>query len=102
VINRAIPDRSFYPRVNLVNSRGDHLRRISGAAARLLVSAGDATPRPGAGRIREVEIAKPAVAYAARIGEPSAPAYGVRFHRWVRLEVSGTRIVEHHPRAVLC
>ena len=99
MINRALPDRSFYPRVNLVNSRGDHLLRVPGEVARQMVKAGNATPVPGNGRIRQVQVAKPAESYAQRIGPPSPPAYGVRFHRWVKLENSATRIVEHHPRA---
>jgi hypothetical protein len=90
----------FFPRVAIVNDRGDHLRHIPGEAARILVEAGTAQALPAAGRIRRIELTQPASSYAHRIGEASAAMLGgTKFYRWVRLEGSSSRIVEHHPRA---
>jgi hypothetical protein len=57
---------------------------------------------PGSGRMmRYCRSHGPASSFAHRISEASAPpATGVRFYRWVKLEQSSTRIVEHHPRAL--
>jgi len=88
---------TFAPRVAVLNTRGDHVRSVPGALANSLVTNGAAVVR-GGGRVREVTLIETASMYAQRIGEPTGRATGVRFHRWVRLEASATRIVEHHPR----
>jgi hypothetical protein len=61
-----------------------------------------ATPQPSNGKISRVALSQPAETHAQRIGGPT-PGSGlsaVRFYRWVRLDESASRIVEHHPRAL--
>jgi hypothetical protein len=95
------PRSNYHPRVGIVNNYGDTLRHVPGATARAMVEAGIAMVVPTRGRVREVVLAQPASTHAQRIGPPSAQSFGaVRFHRWVRLEQSAARIVEHHPRAL--
>ena len=66
-----------------------------------MVAAESAAIRPTTGRIREIVIARPAAAFADRLGPASGtPLGGTRFWRWVRLDQSGTRVIEHHPRAL--
>ena len=93
---------AMYPRVAVVAPNGNALRHVPRATAQAMVDAGIATPAATNGRVREVILAKPASTHAARIGAPSAPSVGgVRFFRYVHLELSGARIVEHHPRCLL-
>jgi hypothetical protein len=88
----------FYPRVSLISSEGEHIRYVPGPLAQALVQGGSATKTAPetTGKIRSVTLAQnPAI----RIGEPTqSTSMSVRFTRWRRLDVSGTRIVEHHPR----
>lgn len=94
-------DRTFHPRVAVVNSVGAHVRYITGAMAAIMVEGGSAAAAPGLGRVREVALARPASSHAVRIGEPGdGHATGVRFYRWVHLEQSASRVVEHHPRCL--
>jgi hypothetical protein len=88
----------FASRVALVTTRGDHLRWLPGPLANSLARSGVVQPQQATGRVREVALMRSADVNAQRIGEPTGRATGVRFHRWVRLEASATRIVEHHPR----
>ena len=90
----------FSPRVSLISSSGDHIRYVPGPLAQALVLGGNAvkTAPDGAGRVRSVTLAQ---SPAIRIGDPTAGMHtGVRFTRWVRLNDSATRIVEHHPRCL--
>jgi len=90
----------YHPRVALVGAGGSVLRYLPRATAAALTGAGVVRPREAVGRVREVELVQPASTHAERIGEPSTPSItGVRFTRWVRLDSSASRIVEHHPRA---
>ena len=89
----------FHNRVAIQTIAGNHLRYVPGSLAQAMVAAGSALPAPASGKIRAVAIARPASTCAIRIGEPSAPSFGVRFHRWVRLDESASRIVEYHPRS---
>jgi hypothetical protein len=91
---------AFHQRVAVMSSSGLHLRYVHAAMATALVTNGDAQPETRAGRVRAVTLARPAQYHAERIGEPSAPSLGgVKFTRWRRLEESGTRVIEHHPRS---
>ena len=91
----------YFPRVALVSASGDPLRYLPGEAARALVSGGTAEPRPTQGRIREIVLVSPASTHAERIGPATAPAPGgVKFTRWVQLDESATRVIEHHPRCL--
>lgn len=92
---------AFHQRVAVMSSSGLHLRYVHSAMATALVTSGAAQfPKASAGRVRAVTLARPAQSHAERIGEPSAPSLGgVKFTRWRRLDESGTRIIEHHPRS---
>jgi hypothetical protein len=58
---------------------------------------GDSQPD---GKIKAVRLITSAASHARMIGPPSdGLPLGVRFTRWVRLEESVTRIIEHHPRS---
>jgi hypothetical protein len=93
--------RGYFSRVAILGADAQPLRYISAGAARVMVSSGIASPRVTAGRVRELVLVSPASACAERIGPPSPPSLGgVKFHRWTRLEQSGSRIVEHHPRCL--
>ncbi len=88
---------SFYPRVAITTTAGSHIRYIPGTLAQALVLGGSATARPG--KVREVALVSAASTHAHRIGEPSEPSPGgVKFTRWRRLDVSASRVIEHHPR----
>jgi len=93
----------YHQRVAVLSSSGIHLRYVHAAMAAALVMSGTAhAPAASAGRARSITLARPAESHAERIGEPSAPSLGgVKFTRWRRLEESGTRVIEHHPRALL-
>jgi hypothetical protein len=91
----------YLPRVAVTGSSGIPIRHVPGATAQAMASAGVVTPKPSAGKIREVTLTYPASSHAQRIGEPSPPSLGgVKFTRWQRLDQSGTRVIEHHPRAL--
>jgi hypothetical protein len=66
--------------------------------ARAMLTYGTAAPHSESGKIRAVVLTRPATTFAERIGEPTGRATGVRFYRWVHLEQSASRVVEHHPR----
>jgi hypothetical protein len=70
--------------------------------ANAMVNSGSASVASSpVGKVKSVTLAKTAASYAERIGDASLGVIpGVRFHRWVRLEQSASRIVEHHPRAL--
>jgi len=86
---------SFYPRVSLITESGEHVRYVPGPLAEALVRQGSASA-PAAGKVRSVTLAP---MRAQRIGDASSVStLGVRFHRWVRLNESASRIIEHHPR----
>jgi hypothetical protein len=66
--------------------------------ATALVSGGAALPETNTGRVKSIMLARPP--QLQLIGEPSTPSLGgVKFTRWRRLEESGTRVIEHHPRS---
>ena len=89
----------FHPRVALTNSTGSHIRYLPGTLAGAMCDLGAAAPQATAGKIRVVSLLQPASTHAERIGGPSQFNMGVRFVRWVRLDASASRIIEHHPRA---
>jgi hypothetical protein len=84
-----------------MNNAGDHVRYVPAAMARAMVAGGTAAPQDGSGRVRAVSLTGPASLCAARIGEATGRATGVRFYRWVQLGHSASRVVEHHPRCFL-
>jgi hypothetical protein len=86
---------SFQLKVAVVNSAGEHVRYVPAAMARVMVVAGTAASHPGVGRVRAVVLTRAASTFAERIGEPTGRATGVRFYRWVHLEQSASRVVEH-------
>jgi len=90
----------FHRCVAVLNPNGDTLRYVPSALASSLVNAGAAEVCKSRGRIREIVLSQPASSHALRIGPPSAPGFGVRFWRWQRLDVSGARVIEHHPRCL--
>jgi hypothetical protein len=89
---------AYAPKVAVLNRAGDHVRYVPAAAARALVSGGSAEAQASAGRVRAVSLVRTAEYCARRIGDPTGRATGVRFYRWVHLDKSASRIVEHHPR----
>jgi hypothetical protein len=92
---------SYHSRVAVLGNNGDHLRYVTAGMAREMVRGGVAEARQSSGKVREVSISRPAATHATRIGEPSPPSLGgVRFVRWVHLEESSTRVIEHHPRCL--
>jgi len=92
---------SFSPKVSITTTQGEHIRYVPAALAGLLVQAGTAEPRPTSGRVKAVALVQCAATHAERIGEPSATSsVAVRFTRWVRLDVSASRVCEHHPRCL--
>jgi hypothetical protein len=98
---RLTMNHTFHPRVSITSSNGDHIRYVPGALAGAMVQAGSATPRPTIGRVSSVALARTAATCAHRIGEPTAGiSLGVRFTRWLRLDASASRIIEHHPRCM--
>lgn len=91
----------FHQRVAVVNSNGSTVRHIHAQAARSMIAAGSAQPLTTQGRIREVQLSRPASSFAERTGNAEAAApIGTRFTRWVRLPESAARIIEHHPRSL--
>lgn len=91
----------FSQRVSITSSTGNHIRYIPAALAGAMVAGGSALPATSQGKIREVALVSAASSHAQRTGEPSsAQAPGIRFFRWVRLDRSASRIVEHHPRCL--
>ena len=94
--------RSFHQRVAIVSPGGDHIRYVPGSVANAMVNSGSASIRSSPpGKVKSVTLAKPAASYAERVGDASQSAIpGVRFYRWVRLDESASRIIEHHPRAL--
>lgn len=90
----------FAAKVAVLNSTGGHLRFVPGTLAESMVSNGSAAPQPAGGKVREVALTRPAHERAERIGPSDGRANGVRFYRWVRLDQSASRIIEHHPRCL--
>jgi hypothetical protein len=91
----------FHKSVAVLNPNGDTLRHIPSSLAHSMVNAGMAHVRETRGRIREIVLSQPASSYAQRIGCATAASLGgVRFTRWSRLDGSGARIIEHHPRCM--
>jgi hypothetical protein len=91
----------FHSRVALVTTEGFPLRHLPCALAAAMVDAGSAAIRPSTGRVREIVLTRPASAFAERVGPAGgSPLGGTRFWRWTRLNESGTRVIEHHPRAL--
>ena len=90
--------RTFHSRVSLVTPSGDHVRYLPGPLAAAMVHTGSASITPAlTGKVRSITLTP--THGLVRIGEPTeGGATGVRFHRWVRLDGSATRVVEHHPR----
>jgi hypothetical protein len=75
------------------------IRYVPGPMAAAMVAAGSAVVSNANGKVKAVRLIETAATHARRIGPPGeGRASGVRFYRWVRLEQSATRIVEHHPR----
>jgi len=90
--------KQFHPKVSLISINGDHVRYVPGPLAEALVRGGNATVVAGGGKVRSVTLAP---MRAVRIGDPNPnPNLSVRFTRWVVLEKSACRIVEHHPRCL--
>ena len=90
---------AYHSRVAVLNGNGDAIYHVHAELAQELVTRNVATIEPTRGRVRAVRLAQPAATHARRVGDPTPPeANGVRFYRWIHLEQSGTRVVEHHPR----
>ena len=92
---------TYAPKVIVTSSYGVYVRAVPAALADSLVSEGTAVPAPctGRGRIREVQLVRAAATSAERIGPPTPAALGnVRFTRWIQLDSTATRVLEHHPR----
>jgi len=69
--------------------------------ANAMVNSGSASVTSSPGKVKSVTLSKTASSYAERVGDASQGVIpSVRFYRWVRLEQSASRIVEHHPRAL--
>jgi len=77
---------------------GEHLRRITPGVAELLLAEGRAEISAGNGRIRSVKLVETAQTHAARIGEASAPSYGVKFTRRELLD-NGSVVWAFHRRS---
>ena len=90
----------YHQRVALVSSTGSHVRSVHAELARSLVTYGIAKPDETRGRIRSLTLLSPASSHASRTGPASEVSHTVRFHRWLKLELSAARIVEHHPRCL--
>ncbi len=88
----------FHHKVQLLAADDRHIRYVPGALARSMVESGAASVANRNGKVRAVKLVETGA--LIRIGEPSAPSLGVRFTRWVRLDASGTRVIEHHPRCL--
>jgi hypothetical protein len=83
-----------------VNSSGDHIRYVPGEFARAMVAGGSAEIANENGKVKSIKLLAAASTQAQRVGPASdASITGVRFTRWVRLDKSGTRVLEHHPRS---
>lgn len=94
--------RAYSARVACLSNCGRHVRSVTPRVAAALVESGSAIVPPGGGKIREVHLVRTAATYAERIGPPSLGfCFGVRLTRWRRLEESGSRVIEHHPRSLL-
>jgi len=92
---------TYHPKVSITTSSGDHIRYIPGSLAGAMVQQGAATPRETVGKVRSVALATSAATTAQRIGEPTtSTTMGVRFTRWLRLDASASRVIEHHPRCL--
>ena len=92
---------SFHQRVAVTSMSGAHVRYVHRALASAMVTGGSARVDAfGTGRIRAVTLNRPSTAFAERIGNSSPPLLGgVKFTRWRRLDDSGTRVIEFHPRS---
>jgi len=87
-------------KVAILGSSGSPIRHVPGALASAMVESGAAVVHSLGGRVREVRLLRTAAASAERTGEPTGAPFGTKFTRWVYLEESGTRVIEHHPRCV--
>jgi hypothetical protein len=93
--------RAYSPRVQLLDTRGDHLRAIPGELARAMVDAGNAVEAAGNGRVRSIRLVTAASNAAARIGEPTPPSiasYGTKFIVREKLDNGGVTW-KFHPRS---
>ena len=92
--------RVFAVKTELVDAHGAHLRYIPGALAKAMVNAGAAEIHNANGKVKSIRLVESAATHACRIGDATAPTGppACRFTRWVRLEASATRVIEHHPR----
>jgi hypothetical protein len=92
--------RGFAVKTELVTSAGDHVRYVPAELARALVAAGYAEIHNANGKVKAIRLLTAATTHACRIGDASVPMGppACRFTRWVRLEQSATRVIEHHPR----
>jgi hypothetical protein len=92
--------RVYAVKTELVSTTGQHVRYVPGPMAQALVAAGHAEIAHQNGRVKAVKLLATAATHARMIGPPTdgLPS-GVRFTRWVRLDGSATRVVEHHRRA---
>jgi hypothetical protein len=90
----------YAQKVAVVNSSGDHVRFVPGGVAHALVEGGSANTPGVSGTVRSISLLRTAANSAQRIGEPATKCNGVRFYRVVSVEVSATRIYEHHPRCL--
>jgi len=94
----AMREPRYHPRVEVLTGNGDHVRYVPAAFAAALVHLGTARLAPTGGKIRAVLLVRSAATTAHRIGDAHGRANGVRFYRWMHLDESARRIVEHHPR----
>lgn len=89
----------YHRRIALSDSQGCVIRYLPPAEAARLVDLGSAAPKSTTGRVREISLLRTAATSAARLGPATGRLNGTPFHRWTRLEDSGLRVLEHHPRA---
>jgi hypothetical protein len=96
----SLPLRGFAVKTELLTSNGQHIRYLPGPLARAMVDARSAEIGNANGKVKAIRLIATASSYAQIIGPPGdGRATGVRFTRWVRLEESATRFIEHHPRS---
>ena len=92
--------RRFATKVELQSQQGAHVRWVPGTLASEMVRAGAAEIASMNGRVKTIRLVTAASTHAERTGPPTAMLpLNTRFTRWIHLEESGTRIIEHHPRS---
>jgi hypothetical protein len=92
--------RPFARKIELLDTRGSHLRFIPRALAESMVSAESAAIADGSAKVKSIRLIESAASHAKRLGPPSDWSGTAQpFVRREVLEQSNTRVWSFHPRS---